>query len=163
MRPTLEDEIPIASAISERLQWVALGGLSCTALARSPSAAFRAAGVAGLSVNRHASLPPDLRYRLQNQHPQPAPSNPSGKLLNRNIRGFTFGRRLPQCRGQSCMPIDNHTVVFAAQCKSYTSYEGTPGYTFSFHSPEHFDVRFTSRTILLGKVIRDRMTRVGND
>ena len=48
--------------------------------------------------------PPDLRNRLHNQHPQLAPSNPSRKLLNRNIRGVTFGRRLPQYRGQSCMP-----------------------------------------------------------
>jgi len=34
MRPTLEGDIPIASAIIARLRCVALGGVSCTVFAR---------------------------------------------------------------------------------------------------------------------------------
>ena len=32
IRPTLDGEMPTASAIAERLQWVALSGVSCTVI-----------------------------------------------------------------------------------------------------------------------------------
>ncbi|MDK3074583.1 transposase, partial [Sedimentitalea sp. JM2-8] len=37
--------------------------------------------------------------------------NPLRKLLKRNIRGVTFGRRLPQYRGQICMPVHRARLV----------------------------------------------------
>lgn len=44
MRPTLDDEMPMASAMVERLQWVALGGLSCTVFAITLSRVSRGSG-----------------------------------------------------------------------------------------------------------------------
>ena len=43
--------------------------------------------------------PPDLRNRLHNQHPQLAPSNPSSKLRNRNIRGALLDADYPNTGG----------------------------------------------------------------
>lgn len=65
IRPTLDGEMPTASAISERLQWVALGGLSCTVLAITLSRVPRGKGGTrdGLVLSRLRPGTPSSRYR----------------------------------------------------------------------------------------------------
>ena len=63
--PTLDGEIPMASAISARLQCVALGGVSCTVLAMTFSRVSMGSGGtrAGRVLSRLRPATPSSRYR----------------------------------------------------------------------------------------------------
>ena len=65
MRPTLDGEIPTASAISVRVQCVALGGVSCTVLAMTFSLVFMGNGGTreGRVLSRFRPSTPASRYR----------------------------------------------------------------------------------------------------
>ncbi len=63
MRPTLDGEIPAASAMAERLQWVAFGGLSRTVLAITLRRVSRGSGGTreGLVLSRLTPSTPSSR------------------------------------------------------------------------------------------------------
>jgi len=65
MRPTLDGEMPMASAISARLQWVALGGVSCTVFAITFSFVSKGNGgtLEGRVLSRFRPATPSSRYR----------------------------------------------------------------------------------------------------
>ena len=65
MWSTLNDEIPLASAISARLQCVALGGVSCTVLAMTFSRVSMGGGGTcdGRFLSRNRLATPALKYR----------------------------------------------------------------------------------------------------
>jgi hypothetical protein len=65
MRPTLEGDMPTASAIVTRLQCVALGGVSCTVFARIFRRVSRGTGGTreGRVLSRLSPGTPSARYR----------------------------------------------------------------------------------------------------
>ena len=65
MRPTLDGEMPMASAIRARLQWVALRGVSCTVLVITFSLVSMGSGGTreGLVLSRLRPATPSSRYR----------------------------------------------------------------------------------------------------
>ena len=63
MRPTLDGEMPTSSAISARLQWVALGGVSCTVLAISFVSKGNGGTLEGRVLSRFRPATPASRYR----------------------------------------------------------------------------------------------------
>jgi len=65
MRPTLDGDMPTASAIVARLQCVALGGVSCTVFAITLSRISRGSGGTreGRVLSRLSPATPSSRYR----------------------------------------------------------------------------------------------------
>jgi len=65
MRPMLDGEMPMASAISARLQWVALGGVSCTVLAMTSRFVSKgnSGTLEGRVLSRFRPAAPSSRYR----------------------------------------------------------------------------------------------------
>ena len=65
MRPTLDGEMPMASAFRARLPWVALGGVSCTVLVMTFGLVSVASGGTreGLDLSRLRPSTPSSRYR----------------------------------------------------------------------------------------------------